>query len=145
MQRLSKQLATIGCIGYLKAPGTMGSLAALPLVYFFSTMQIFQLTVSMIIMLVCSLIIVHKALPAFQESDPSQIIIDEVVGCCVTFYGVSLNLYTIIVGFLLFRFFDIFKPLGIKKIEKLPGAFGVIADDFVAGIFANLLLRWLFS
>ncbi|PJA08607.1 MAG: phosphatidylglycerophosphatase A, partial [Flavobacteriales bacterium CG_4_10_14_0_2_um_filter_32_8] len=68
------------------------------------------------------------------------IVIDEVIGMWITMLFVPLTWLTILIGFILFRFFDILKPLGIKKMENFNGGLGVMADDMLAGIYSNILL-----
>ena len=90
---------------------------------------------------ILALPIIQRALPYFSESDPSAICLDEVAGTLVTFGGIKISFLTLLIGFFLFRFFDIIKPGGIKKIEQLPGAWGVVMDDVAAGLYANIGLR----
>ena len=142
---LTKSIATLGFIGYFPAPGTMGTMVAFPLAYGLSLLTLPQQAGVIIVASCFSYFIIKRALQIFRTSDPSQIILDEVVGTLVTFYGISCSAKNFIAGFFLFRLFDIFKPCGIKSLEKLPGAWGVLLDDVVAGIFANLILRLLFA
>jgi phosphatidylglycerophosphatase A len=147
MQKINKMIvsiATLGRLGYAPAPGTMGTLAALPVAYAISCFAIALQAGIIIALFFVSYGVIKKALPCFTTSDPSQIIVDEVVGCLVTFFALPFSWPVLILGFLLFRLFDIFKPCGIKRVEKLPGAWGVLLDDVVAGLFANLILRYLF-
>lgn len=144
MEKMLKSCATLGCAGYLYAPGTMGTIVALPLAYGLSLLALPLQIIMHIILFVVSYYIIRGALQCFKTSDPSQIILDEVIGCCVTFFCISYSPINFFVGFLLFRFFDIFKPFGIKRLENIPGALGVLLDDVVAGVLANLLLRFLF-
>lgn len=139
-QKYMKQIATLGSVGYLPAPGTMGTIATLPFVYLISLLSLPQQICIIITMTVFSFFVINRALQSFQGVDPSQIILDEFIGCLVTFIGINFNIASMIAGFLLFRLFDILKPLGIKKIEKLPGAWGVLLDDCAAGLLANILL-----
>ena len=144
LSKISLRLATLGPIGYLKAPGTMGTLAVLPVIYTFLQLGLYQQLVFVVGFLFFSLIIVQQALLCFKQvQDPSEIIIDEVVGTLATFVGLSWSIQNLILGFMLFRFFDIYKPCGIVKIEKIPGAFGVVFDDLIAGLLANLVMRLL--
>jgi len=88
---------------------------------------------------------VKKAMKDTGTEDPGWIVIDEVCGIFMTFAFIRpewiLNApWILIIGFALFRFFDILKPLGIHKMEKLPGAWGVMADDLLGGIYAGLVL-----
>jgi len=145
MQKIMKSIATLGRIGYLPAPGTMGTLVTLPCAYLILLCFAWQQVMIISTITTLSLFIVSKALMHFNHKDPSNIILDEVVGCLVTFYGIKMNWFKVVLGFILFRFFDICKPLGLKKLEKLPGAWGIIADDFVAGLIVNyIFLRYLF-
>ena len=73
--------------------------------------------------------------------DDQRIVIDEWAGMCVALLWVPLFPRYILVAFLLFRFFDIVKPLFIGKLEKLPGGWGVMFDDVLAGLYSNLLLQ----
>jgi len=73
--------------------------------------------------------------------DNQRIVIDEVVGMCISLLWIPVQLPYLITAFLLFRFFDIVKPLFIRKVENLPGGWGVMFDDVLAGIYANLLLQ----
>jgi len=142
MESIIKSIATLGCIGYLPAPGTMGTVGALPLVYALSFLTLSYQIIFVAVIFIISFFVIKKALPSFSESDPSQIILDEVVGTLITFVGISYSPVHFFVGFIFFRLFDIFKPCGISYIEKLPGAYGVLLDDCVAGLFANIILRF---
>jgi len=76
------------------------------------------------------------------DTDPSQIVIDEVVGMAVALAGAPFELSLIIVAFLFFRFFDIWKPFPIRYIDKsFPRGWGIVLDDVAAGIMANLAWR----
>jgi phosphatidylglycerophosphatase A len=73
--------------------------------------------------------------------DSYRIVIDEVVGMCLTLLFVPVRWPYLSIGLLLFRFFDIAKPLFIRKMENLDGGWGVMMDDVLAGVYANLLLQ----
>ena len=75
--------------------------------------------------------------------DSNRVVIDEWVGMHLSLLMVPIRWETVLVAFLLFRFFDILKPLGIRKLEKLPGGWGVMGDDLLAGLYANLVLQLL--
>ena len=73
--------------------------------------------------------------------DPGLIVVDEVVGQCITFAGAThLNWKSWLAGFVLFRAFDIAKPFPIRRLESLPGGLGIVADDALAGVYAALVL-----
>ncbi|MES2428196.1 MAG: phosphatidylglycerophosphatase A [Bacteroidota bacterium] len=73
--------------------------------------------------------------------DHNRVVIDEVAGMFISLLFVPVAIPYIIIAFILFRFFDILKPLLIKKMEKLPGGWGVMMDDILAGVYANILLQ----
>jgi phosphatidylglycerophosphatase A len=75
--------------------------------------------------------------------DPQRIVIDEMLGLTISLIAVPLNWKTIAVGFILFRLFDIWKPLGIKKLESIKGGWGIMLDDLLAGVYANIVLHLL--
>jgi len=144
LKNIVKSFATLGFIGYLPLPGTMGTIVTLPLAYALSYLCLScQMTIVAYLCFV-SFFIIGRVLLNFREKDPQQIILDEVIGCLMTFIGITYSFQVFFIGFILFRILDIFKPLGIKYFEKLPGAFGVIVDDCVAGLCANLILRCFF-
>jgi len=76
------------------------------------------------------------------NEDPSEAVVDEVMGQLVTFCFIPLGLHweLILGGFLLFRAFDIWKPFPVRALEGLPGGLGVCADDIVAGVYAGICL-----
>lgn len=86
-------------------------------------------------------IIVANRLESLWGKDSNKIVVDEVAGMCCTLLFVPHNWKFALAGLVLFRFFDIVKPLYISAAEKLPGGWGVMTDDVVAGVYANLLLQ----
>jgi len=73
--------------------------------------------------------------------DPGIIVIDEIVGMLLTFVFLNVGFGTMVFGFVLFRVFDIVKPYPARACERLPGGWGVMADDVVAGLYAQAVLR----
>ncbi len=126
------------------APGTWGAAVAavmtLPLMNVEPSYTRLVLTVLIVVFsLLCA-----KAVDVFADEwgeDPRHVVADEMVGMWLTLVGLQLNLVNIAVGFLLFRFFDIAKPLGIRRLEAIPGGWGVVLDDVLAGVYANILLQ----
>lgn len=129
-----------------KMPGTYGSLAAAALVYplaKISFMGCFALLAICVFFI--GIPFVKKAMKDSNTEDPGWIVIDEVSGQWMAFAFIPPEVilqypWLILIGFALFRFFDILKPLGIRKLEALPGAIGVMADDLLGGIYAGLLI-----
>src|SRR5262249_2162308 len=79
----------------------------------------------------------------FQLTDPGQVVIDEVLGMLVTLAFIPVNATGALVGFLLFRIFDIIKPFPARNFERLPGGLGVMADDCAAGVWGQIVMRFL--
>jgi phosphatidylglycerophosphatase A len=77
----------------------------------------------------------------FGRTDPGQVVIDEVAGMLVTLFLNPVGWVGAVAGFLLFRAADIVKPFPARRLERLHGGFGIMADDVMAGIYANLALR----
>jgi phosphatidylglycerophosphatase A len=73
--------------------------------------------------------------------DNNRVVIDEIAGMCISLLFLPVTRTTVVAALVLFRFFDIVKPLYIRKAEKLPGGWGVMADDLLAGIYTNILLQ----
>ncbi len=131
------------CAGYIPfAPGTMGSIAALPLPFFLSGINLYYTVPLILIFIIFSVVIADHAEKILKKKDPGLIVIDEIAGIIITFAGIPLNVWTVIAGFLIFRLFDILKPFPIRLIEKkIPGGAGIVLDDVAAGILSNIVLR----
>jgi phosphatidylglycerophosphatase A len=144
--RALTRIATLGFLGYSPfAPGTIGSLFALA-VYLLTD---FSLPAHFAIIIIGTLLGIHAATAAEKnlgEKDSKKIVIDEFVGFYISVFYLPKSLYFALAAFLLFRFFDILKPFFISKLEKtLKNGLGVMADDILAGIYANLVLQiWVF-
>jgi phosphatidylglycerophosphatase A len=81
-----------------------------------------------------------KVEPLWGE-DPAKVVIDEVAGMCIGLLFLPVNVKYVIASFILFRFFDMVKPLWIRKTEVLPGGWGIMTDDIVAGVYTNILMQ----
>ena len=136
-------LATGFYIGNIPfAPGTFGSLVGLPFCFILAKLKLTQAIACTVLFIFFAIWISKNAERLLKRSDPGCIVIDEVAGMVVTLVGLPFNLTTALVGFIFFRILDILKPYPIRILDKrVTGGLGVVADDVVAGIFANLLLR----
>ncbi|MBF0609536.1 MAG: phosphatidylglycerophosphatase A [Magnetococcales bacterium] len=136
-------LATWGGTGYSpKAPGTVGSLAALPLWWAISPLN--PWLYGAIVLTICLLgtWAAHHYSQQENVADPKQVVIDEVVGVLITLAGVPWSWQDILAGFLLFRLFDILKPWPVGWLDRhVHGGVGIMADDVAAGILAWLVLH----
>ena len=128
---------TLGPVGYLPyAPGTYGSALACILLYFFPS--VFTHPLFILIFVVVSLVVLNNIV--LEGNDPGYVIIDEVAGMFVAMAGHGITFLNLLAGFILFRFFDIIKPYPIKRVEAFRKGYGILADDIVAGVFANILI-----
>ena len=136
-------LATGGYIGKIPfAPGTFGSFWGLPAAYLLSSLPLGAAILSILVFILFSVAVAHRAVELLGRQDPGCVVIDEVAGMMVTLLAIPFNAKTAAIGFVLFRLLDIFKPFPIRALERrVPGGAGVVMDDIVAGIMANLLLR----
>ena len=142
--RFYRIIASVFYIGYLPiAPGTLGSLSALILYYFVGHDAIIM-AVAILIVIVLGFITTGKVEKMFGEKDPGEIVIDEFAGMLITLYRIPPTMGYVVTGFLLFRFFDIVKPKPIKNLEKLKGSLGIMSDDIIAGVYANILLQTIY-
>jgi len=135
--------ATGGLIGFSPvAPGTFGSLAALPLCGAISLMGVKTALVFVSALVLLCTWIAHAAERIEAHKDPKQVVVDEICGMAVTLFALPFTPVFIIGGFALFRVFDILKPFPIRWVEiKVPGGLGIMLDDILAGLLANALLR----
>jgi phosphatidylglycerophosphatase A len=76
-----------------------------------------------------------------SKKDPSVVVVDEVAGMLLSLYLIPLSWTGLIVGFFVFRLFDIVKPYPCRRVEKLHGGVGIMADDLIAGVYTNIVLR----
>jgi phosphatidylglycerophosphatase A len=149
MNFLARIIST-GCgIGYFPlAPGTMGALAAL--IIYWVAPQPGNASFLLIIFLL-TLVGIYAAsiterelitrLGAAKGKDPKIVIIDEIIGMLVSLIAIPKTKKFLILAFILFRIFDIIKPFPARRIEKLPAGWGIVFDDVIAGIYANLLIQ----
>lgn len=143
MRRLAIFVATAGYAGYFPfAPGTVGS--AVGLVLFFALRRLGWPLLEVAAVVVISLVGVWAAREAelhWGRKDPGYVVIDEVAGMLITLLAVPVSWPGAVLGFLVFRAYDIVKPFGARQCERLPGGYGVMVDDLVAGLYGNLTLR----
>lgn len=127
------------------APGTAGALLAtvvwVGLSFLFSPLYLLITTVILIVVFTILGIISANALELEWGKDPSRVVVDEMVGVWIVLLAALPDkIYQIILAFILFRFFDILKPFGIRKMESLKGGLGVMMDDILAGIYGLIIL-----
>ncbi|HET9566983.1 MAG TPA: phosphatidylglycerophosphatase A [Vicinamibacterales bacterium] len=143
--RLGLFIATCGYLGYVPvAPGTFGSAAGL--VVFAAVRWSGSPALELAVIILLFAVGVWSANAAerhFGGVDPAPVILDEVVGMLITLAFLPVNITGAIVGFLLFRLFDVVKPWPANRLEALHGGLGVMADDAMAGVYGNVAMRLL--
>jgi phosphatidylglycerophosphatase A len=142
LRRLGVFIATCAHVGYVPvAPGTFGSAVGL-LVYYVVRRQ-GSAGVEVGVLAAVTVIGLWSATEAehhFGGIDPGPVVIDEVVGMLMTLALHPVNIAGAIIGFLIFRVLDVVKPWPARRLEHLPGGFGVVLDDLMAGVYGNLLV-----
>ena len=124
------------------APGTFGSIIGLPVCFLISRFNIFLSLLWTLLFILFAIWVAGVAVRILNKEDPGEIVIDEIAGLIVTFAGVPFTVKTAIVGFIIFRAFDILKPFPIRTLEeRVAGGPGVVLDDVMAGIYSNIILR----
>ncbi len=148
MAEINNKFAFIFATGFytglwpFKGPATFASLVSVLIFFFLDTILLDELYLLVVIIIFIILGTWSSNRTATDnDKDPSKVVIDEWVGMWITLLFLPNSLVWFIVGFLVFRYLDIFKPFGIKKIERIPGGLGIMMDDIAAGIFGCIVLN----
>lgn len=135
-------IATGGGIGYFpRFPGTLGSLLGVALFFVLRGLPTvpYGMTLAALFFLACWASTGAEVF--FGEKDSHRIVIDEVIGMLVTLTGIPFSWGAVVLGFVLFRVFDIWKPFPVRLVQdRVPRGWGVVGDDVVAGIYANCVI-----
>jgi len=146
---MKKIFSSLFFLGYIPlVPGSIASLAVVILLWYFQgdiaryfTVDYIQhFWLGYILFVAICILLTNNAKQLFNADDPKQIIIDECAGQIITFFLIPINMKTLILGFILFRFFDIVKPFPVYKFEEIEGGTGIVMDDVAAGVMANISL-----
>lgn len=150
MPKLKPIIGSFFYAGFLpNAPGTWGSFFALFFIYFIGVYSPWYGILLFTVVFSLLTLWVAEACEQTWGGDPSPLVIDEFAGQGMAFIGISLaqpsfNIFLLLLaGFVLFRFFDIKKPLGVDRLQQLPGGIGILIDDLLAGFYAYLCLELL--
>jgi phosphatidylglycerophosphatase A len=143
MRRLAVFVCSVGYIGFFPfAPGTVGSAAGVAVYLVARQFAVPYIEVLLIVALFAAGVVFT---PPCEEdlrcTDPGPIVIDEVMGMLITLFMIPVGWGGIVLGFLLFRALDVVKPFPARQFERLHGGFGVMTDDAMAAVYANLLVR----
>jgi len=141
MTFLALALASAFGVGFAPfAPGTFGSAAGLLLWALLPHTAIAQ-AITIVVLFVVGSWSGTVAERHFGRPDPGQVVIDEVMGMLATLYLNPVGWRGVLAGFVLFRIADVLKPFPARRLERLPGGVGIMADDAMAGVYGNLALR----
>jgi phosphatidylglycerophosphatase A len=141
---MNKAIASIFGIGFIKGGGTLAAIVTCAFIYLLWQQPWFNSAVYLLLITIVITalgIYTGNRVEADWGKDSYRVVIDEVAGMLVTMLFVPANLYFLLAGLVLFRFFDIVKPLYIRRMEALPAGTGVMMDDVLAGVYANIVLQ----
>lgn len=123
-------------------PGTCGTVVGLLFAFLLSMAPLAAMPVILAAFIAVSIWVAHAAEKAIGTTDPGCIVIDEIAGVMVALAGLPFSLWPVLAGFVVFRALDIVKPFPIRWLDKkLPGGWGIVADDVAAGLMTNVILR----
>lgn len=124
-------------------PGTVGSLGGL-IVYFLVRYNDILYAFTILFLFTLGVIFAGEAEKIYKRKDPAMIVIDEACGMLLALFFVPFSLYSVMLGFFLFRIFDILKPPPARRLERLTGSLGIMFDDVVAALYTNIILQIVF-
>ena len=135
-------VASCGYAGYFPfAPGTVGSAVGVLVDRLLrATVPVWTQGLVIVALTIVGIVaadIVEKD----THEDPSLVVVDELVGMLLSVFLLPLSLVGLVMGFFIFRIFDIIKPFPCRQSERLPGGLGIMTDDVIAGVYTNIVLR----
>ena len=140
-EKLIKLLATGFGAGLAPvAPGTAGTLVGVLICLISSPLHWLLRLLIVIFLLGLAIYIAERAEQVYRKKDDQRIVIDEIAGFQVTMLAVAITGLHLLVGFVLFRIFDIWKPFPIRDLQKISGGLGIVLDDVAAGIYAGAVI-----
>jgi phosphatidylglycerophosphatase A len=138
----ARVVATGGGSGYAPvAPGTAGSAVGLLLFWPLSWLPLGWQIGATVVVFVLGTLAASEVATQVGLKDPGIVVVDEVVGMWISLLFLPLTPITAALGFFLFRLMDVLKPWPARDFERFPGGWGIMTDDVMAGVYANLLLR----
>lgn len=141
-QRLAFVFATGFGSGYSPfAPGTAGSVVGLLFVWGMTFMDLTGQVVFTMVVSALAMVAADIVAKSIGLKDPGLVVADEIAGMMVTMIAVPITLKSALIGFVLFRVMDVVKPPPARQFEHFKGGVGIVADDLMAGVYANLALR----
>jgi len=137
-----KAISTFFFVGYLPLiPGTFGSIAGVGIFYLFNDSSCQGYFIFVFCIIILGLLTSGRAEKVFNKKDPGCIVIDEIMGMLIALSFLPLDPKIIILAFLIFRILDTLKPFPAGRLQNMHGAIGIMGDDLVAGVYANIILQ----
>jgi len=138
-----KLYSSVFGIGFIKGAGSIAAAVCGVCWYLAWSGSTPPLAISLVVTALITLIGVWSSsiVESVWGKDPSKVVIDEVSGMCISLLFLPVNVTYVLCAFILFRFFDIVKPLYVRKMELLPAGWGIMMDDVLAGVYTNILLQ----
>ncbi len=141
--RLIKASATFFYAGLVPvAPGTMGSFVGL-LLFLCVYTRPWLYVATFLFVAALGFFSARRAGKLVGRQDPGEVVIDEVGGIFLVFFMVPVGWVSLVLGFVLYRALDVFKPYPARRLERLPGSLGIMSDDLLCGVYTNLILHGL--
>lgn len=142
MIKLHEILSSFFGIGYIrKGGGTVAAIATALIWYVAVALPDSGIAIGAVLLVIVYGIWAGNVVEKKWGKDSSKVVIDEVAGMLVALLFIPVTVLNVFVALVLFRFFDILKPLLIRRLEKLPSGWGVMGDDVLAGIYSNIVLQ----
>ncbi|MCW8798496.1 MAG: phosphatidylglycerophosphatase A [Prosthecochloris sp.] len=139
---MARFFGSCGGLGFFPvAPGTVTSFVAAAVYFLLPSLATAEVLIPLIVVAFLVGLMVSPVMESLYGHDPSQVTIDEVAGQWVAFLFLPHTWVTVVLGFAAFRFFDIVKPEPVNSAQRLAGGWGIMTDDILAGIYANLSVR----
>lgn len=148
-QHLQEILATALYTGYIPfMPGTFGTIVGVVIYIFLSRYTVFYYPLLVLLVIIAVVVSDYAEKHIFKVKDPKHVVIDEVVGFLISMVSFQFNwslesLKYLLIGFVVFRVLDIWKPYPIRQTQVLEGGLGIVIDDVLAGVYTNLFLQFL--
>ncbi|MBI4126013.1 MAG: phosphatidylglycerophosphatase A [Deltaproteobacteria bacterium] len=141
MKKFIMLLATVGGAGKSPiAPGSVGTLAGMLMVSLVHPLPYHLYAITTVVFCLLAVWVSSAAATIAGKKDPQDVVIDEVAGLLVTMAFHPWTWTTAIVGYVAFRLFDTWKPFPCKRFEKFPSGWGIVLDDVMAGVYANIVV-----
>jgi phosphatidylglycerophosphatase A len=132
------------CFGFGLIPvaqGTFGTLTGIPLAIALAHLSPMAAAYVLFFFVLLAIWASDRSAGALEKDDPAEVVIDEAAGLLLTLFLLPASGFNLCFGFILFRLFDILKPYPIRRLEKVGGGAGIVLDDLLAGIYANVCIR----